>query len=474
MTEKPARILIVDDEFSVRDSLYHWFQKEGYEVTAVAGAAEAFKALEEHRYDVALLDVKLGGMDGLELQEHIHRLAPQTAVIIITAFASVETAVRALKDGAFDYLTKPIDPDELSHLVRRAVEHRRLREENLQLRGAIDELVTLDPIVGQSPPMRKVMELVEHVAKTDATVLILGESGTGKELIARAIHAKSKRRYSPLVPVNCGTLPETLLASELFGYEKGAFTGADCRHKGKIEAAEGGTLFLDEVGAVNVNMQVDLLRVLEAKELTRVGGTQPVKVDFRVICATNDNLEIAVAEGRFREDLYYRINVFTIPLPPLRDRRSDIFAAGLPLSPSLCQADGQTHQRHQPCGHEPADGPRLAGQRARAVQRHRTGDGRGPPARRPARGSAAAGVDQEATDVRRVPGGDGETAHCRGPRSHRRERDPRRRDPQDRPGHRVQQDQEVRPAPLALVASGAGSRRWRAGRQTATIKAPVT
>jgi DNA-binding NtrC family response regulator len=324
MTTEPARILIVDDEFSVRDSLYHWFHKEGYEVTAVAGAVEAFKALDEQRYDVALLDVKLGGMDGLELQEHLHRLAPQTAVIIITAFASVETAVRALKDGAFDYLTKPIDPDELSHLVRRAVENRRLREENLQLRGTIDELVTADSIVGESPPMRKVMELVEHVAKTDATVLILGESGTGKELIARAIHAKSKRRYSPLVAVNCGTLPETLLPSELFGYEKGAFTGADCRHKGKIEATEGGTLFLDEVGAVDVKMQVDLLRVLEAKELTRVGGTQPVKVDFRVICATNDNLEGAVAAGRFREDLYYRINVFTIQLPTLRDRRSDI------------------------------------------------------------------------------------------------------------------------------------------------------
>ena len=342
------------------------------------------------------------------------------------------------------------------------------------MRGAIDELVTLDPIVGQSPPMRKVMELVEHVAKTDATVLILGESGTGKEPIARAIHAKSKRRYSPLVPVNCGTLPETLLASELFGYEKGAFTGADCRHKGKIEAAEGGTLFLDEVGAVNVNMQVDLLRVLEAKELTRVGGTQPVKVDFRVICATNDNLEIAVAEGRFREDLYYRINVFTIPLPPLRDRRSDIF----PLAYHFLHRFARQMDKRI-SGISPAamnllmdhDWPGNVRELSNAIERAMV-VGRPPDV--PARGSAAAGVDQEATDVRRVPGGDGETAHCRGPRSHRRERDPRRRDPQDRPGHRVQQDQEVRPAPLALVASGAGSRRWRAGRQTATIKAPVT
>ena len=264
------------------------------------------------------------GMDGMELQEHIHRIDPQVAVIMITAFASVDTAVRALKQGAFDYVTKPIDPDELSHLVLRALEQRRLREENVQLRETIDELVTVDKIVGDSPPMRKVMELVEHVAKTDATVLILGESGTGKEVIARAIHANSKRRYFPIVSVNCGALPESLLESELFGHEKGAFTGAQYRRKGKIEMADGGTLFLDEVGAINAKMQVDLLRVLETKELTRLGGTRPIKVDFRVICATNENLERAVAEGRFREDFYYRINVFTIELPPSAARRSDI------------------------------------------------------------------------------------------------------------------------------------------------------
>jgi DNA-binding NtrC family response regulator len=321
---KHASILIVDDEFSVRDSLYNWFRKERYEVTAAGNAREALQAMQERRYEVALLDIKMPGMDGLELQEHIHRIDPQIAVIMITAFASVDTAVRALKQGAFDYVTKPIDPDELSHLVHRALEQGRLRKENAQLRETIDEAVAGDKIVGQSPPMHKVMELVEHVAKTDATVLIRGESGTGKEVIARAIHASSKRRYLPLVCVNCGALPENLLESELFGHEKGAFTGAQHRHKGRIEMADGGTLFLDEVGAINSKMQVDLLRVLETKELTRVGGTHPIQVDFRVICATHENLELTVEEGRFREDFYYRINVFTIDLPPLRARRSDI------------------------------------------------------------------------------------------------------------------------------------------------------
>jgi DNA-binding NtrC family response regulator len=324
MDAKPASILIVDDEFSIRDSLYNWFRKDGYEVTAAENAGEALQAMQERRYDVALLDIKMPGMDGMELQERIHRIDPQVAVIMITAFASVDTAVRALKQGAFDYVTKPVDPDELSHLVCRALEHGRLRQENAQLRETIDEVVAGDRIVGESPPMRKVVELVEHVSKTDATVLIRGESGTGKEVIARAIHASGKRRYLPIVSLNCGALPEHLLESELFGYEKGAFTGAQSRRKGRIEMTGGGTLFLDEVGAINPKMQVDLLRVLETKELTRIGGTRPIKVDFRVICATNDNLEQAVEEGRFREDFYYRINVFIIDLPPLRARRSDI------------------------------------------------------------------------------------------------------------------------------------------------------
>jgi DNA-binding NtrC family response regulator len=263
-------------------------------------------------------------MDGMHLLENIRRESPGTIVIMITAFASVDTAVRALKLGAVDYITKPINPEELSHVVAQAIAQRRLEEENARLRGTIDELAGDREIVGQSPPMRKVLELIEHVAKTDATVLILGESGTGKELVARAIHAVSKRRYAPLVAVNCGGLPDSLLESELFGHEKGAFTGADEQRRGKIELADGGTLFLDEVGAINIKMQVDLLRVLETREVFRIGASRPQKVDFRVICATNGDLSLAIEEGRFREDFYYRINVFTIDLPPLRARRSDI------------------------------------------------------------------------------------------------------------------------------------------------------
>ncbi len=324
MAAEQASILIVDDEFSVRDSLTHWFTKDGLRVLAAENAREALALAEHDRFDVAVIDIRMPGMDGLELQQRFRQTAPEMAVIMITAFASVDSAVRALKEGAFDYVTKPVDPDELSHLVRRALEQRRLRAENSQLRQIIDELVSVDTVVGESPAIKKVMELVRHVAPTDATVLVVGESGTGKELIARAIHANSPRRYLPIVSVNCGAIPETLLESELFGHEKGAFTGAVHRRKGKLEMADGGTIFLDEVGAISPKMQVELLRVLETKEFTRVGGEEPVHVDFRVICATNEDLEAAVREGRFREDFYYRINVFTIDAPPLRDRRADI------------------------------------------------------------------------------------------------------------------------------------------------------
>jgi DNA-binding NtrC family response regulator len=324
MEERRGRILVVDDEFSVRDSLSLWFQKDGFDAQSAENGNQALEIFEAGRFDVAVVDVKMPGMDGVQLQEHLARLDPDLPVIMITAFASVDTAVRTLKLGAFDYVTKPVDPDELSHLVRRAIEQRRLRRENLQLRETIDEFVASDVIVGEAPAMKKVLELAEHVAKTDATVLIRGESGTGKELIARAIHANSRRRYAPIIAVNCGGLPETLLETELFGHEKGAFTGAQYRRKGRLEMADGGTLFLDEVGSISLKTQVDLLRVLESKEFTRVGGSKPVKVDFRVICATNEDLEQAVAEGRFREDFFYRINVFLIEAPPLRARRSDI------------------------------------------------------------------------------------------------------------------------------------------------------
>jgi DNA-binding NtrC family response regulator len=317
-------VLIVDDEFSMRDSLVHWFDKDGYRTGSAQDGREALQRLDEQDWDAVLLDIKMPGMDGLELQKRIREVDPELPIIMITAFASVDSAVQALKEGAFDYVTKPIDPDELSHLVRRAVEKRRLQRENTQLRHKVEQLATPTTIVGASGPMSKVMELVGSVAETDTTVLIRGESGTGKELIAQTIHANSRRRYFPIVPVNCGAVPESLLESELFGHEKGAFTGAQYRRKGKLEMADGGTLFLDEVGTIGLPMQVNLLRVLETKEFTRLGGTKPVRVDFRVICATNQDLEKQVKEGTFREDLYFRLNVVTISLPPLRERRQDI------------------------------------------------------------------------------------------------------------------------------------------------------
>jgi DNA-binding NtrC family response regulator len=319
-----AGILVVDDEFSVRDSLENWFRKDGHRTSSAKNAHDALRKLQEESWDVVLLDIKMPGMDGMELQRRIHQLDADIVVIMITAYASVETAVQALKEGAFDYVTKPIDPDDLSHLVKRAIEQRRLKVENVQLRQKVDRLIAPTPIVGDSPQMHKVLELVQSVAGTDATVLIRGESGTGKELIAQAIHANSNRRYFPIIPVNCGAMPESLLESELFGHEKGAFTGAHFRRKGKLEMAHGGTLFLDEVGTISPRTQVDLLRVLESKEFTRLGGTRQVRVDFRVICATNQNLEHLVDQGQFREDLYFRLNVITIQLPPLRDRREDI------------------------------------------------------------------------------------------------------------------------------------------------------
>ena len=324
MKPEEIGILIVDDEASVRDSLYQWFKADGYRVDTAEDAASALKKLQENPWDIILLDIKMPGMDGIELQNRIKQIDKNIVTIIITAYASVDTAIQALKDGAFDYITKPIDPDDLSRLIRNAIEKRRLVTENIQLRQQIEELSLPDEVVGESLAMKRVMEMVNTVAKTDSTVMILGESGTGKELIARAIHSRSSRRYFPIITINCGAYPEGLLESELFGHEKGAFTGAMYRRKGKLEMADKGTLFLDEIGNVSEKMQMDLLRVIETKNFTRLGGDKAVDVDFRVISATNKDLEKAIKEGSFREDLYYRLNVFSILLPPLRERRTDI------------------------------------------------------------------------------------------------------------------------------------------------------
>jgi DNA-binding NtrC family response regulator len=260
----------------------------------------------------------------MELQQRVKDIDPGATIIFITAHATIDSAVQALKQGAFDYVTKPVDPDYLSHVVANALRQRSLSLENERMRDSITSASRAEEIVGESPQVKKIFELIDTVAKTDTTVMIRGESGTGKELVARAIHANSNRRFFPVVPVNCGGLAEGLLESELFGHERGAFTGAHYRRKGKLELADGGTLFLDEVGNISAKTQMDLLRVLETKQFTRVGGNDVLRIDFRVICATNTDLEQAVKQGTFREDLYYRLNVFSIVLPPLRERRSDI------------------------------------------------------------------------------------------------------------------------------------------------------
>jgi DNA-binding NtrC family response regulator len=319
-----GKLLIVDDELSVRDSLGKWFHEEGYEVTTVENANDALTRLAEQRWDAALVDIKMHGTDGIELQRRMHEVDPELMVIIMTGYASVETAVAALKNGAYDYVTKPLDPDEIAHLVKNALAHKHAAQENVLLRETVAEVARPGDIVGQSGAMRKVFDAIETVGPTDATVLVTGESGTGKELVARAIHHASPRRFHPLVVIHCGALTETLLESELFGHEKGAFTGAQYRKKGKFEIAEGGTVFLDEIGDITLKTQTDLLRVLQEREITRVGGNQIVKVDFRCIAATNKDLEKLIEEGKFRPDLFYRLNVFRIELPPLRERREDI------------------------------------------------------------------------------------------------------------------------------------------------------
>ncbi|MGA2133868.1 MAG: sigma-54 dependent transcriptional regulator [Bryobacteraceae bacterium] len=319
-----GKILIVDDETVVRDSLGKWFSSEGYQSRPVASAREALESIQNTEYDVALLDIKMPGMDGMELQSRLREADPELTVIIMTGYASVETAVQALKQGAYDYITKPIDPDELSHLVANALEHRRARREVVRLRENLKEATPGTELIGKAPAMKKVYELIEMVAPTEATVLITGESGTGKEVVARAIHMAGPRRFMPMVTIHCGALTETLLESELFGHEKGAFTGAQYRKKGKFEVADGGTVFLDEISDISLKTQTDLLRVLQEKEIVRVGGNQQIKVDFRCVAATNKNLEALVKAGTFRPDLYYRLHVFCIDLPPLRDRREDV------------------------------------------------------------------------------------------------------------------------------------------------------
>jgi DNA-binding NtrC family response regulator len=324
MSRKNTRILIVDDEEIVRESLSGWLGKDGYTIGTAPDGPTALRMMDGQTWSILLVDLKMPGMDGLELLRRVKEKRPETAVVIMTAYATVDTAVNAMKAGAFDYIVKPFDPEEVSLMVEKIVAQQDLVRENVILRKALKKEYRFHDLVTKSPALLATLELARTAARSPSTILILGESGTGKELLARAVHAESPRQDRPFVPVSCAALTETLLESELFGYEKGAFTGAASRREGKFEAARGGSLFLDEIGDISPKLQLDLLRVLEERRLTRVGGTESVPVDVRIIAATNRDLPKAVEEGRFRQDLFYRLNVIAITLPPLRDRREDI------------------------------------------------------------------------------------------------------------------------------------------------------
>ncbi len=322
MTKK-IRIMVVDDEPSVRDSIADWLREDGYEVESAPDGFKALEMVKSQDWNILLLDLKMPGMDGIETMVRVKEISPDTEIIMVTAFATVDTAVEAMRAGAYDYLVKPVEPEELDLQIKKIVSHQNLVLENLLLKQKLQDTIE-EEIVGGSAAMQKVYDFITMVAPTDSTVLITGESGTGKELVARAIHAASERAYMPMISVSCGALPDTLLESELFGYEKGAFTGADHNKKGRFELAHGGTLFLDEVGEITLKTQVDLLRVLQNREFHRLGGKELIKVDVRIIAATNRDLLKAIQEGRFREDLYYRLNVLRLEMPPLRERREDI------------------------------------------------------------------------------------------------------------------------------------------------------
>jgi DNA-binding NtrC family response regulator len=323
--KKHWEILIVDDEAGQRESMAAWLTEDGYEVDTAPSAAEALKMAHANDYAIYVIDLKMpGGMDGIETMREIRKLRPEAAVLIVTAYASVDTAVTAIKEGAQDYLVKPINPQELSMQVDRIVKMRKLQRENAVLRRKLTERYTFHEIVSKNPTMHEIFELIRNVAGLKSTVLIQGESGTGKERIARAIHFASDRREKPFIAVPCTALAESLLESELFGHEKGAFTGAVGRRRGKFELADGGTMLLDEIGDITPKLQVELLRVLQERTFYRVGGSEEVEVDVRVIAASNQNLQEAVHAGKFRDDLFYRLNVITIHIPPLRERLEDI------------------------------------------------------------------------------------------------------------------------------------------------------
>lgn len=321
---KNGKILIAEDNNLCRENLHELLTTNGYTVTAVENGRKAMESLTENKYDLIVTDLKMPYVDGLEILKFAKEMNPDNLVVLITGYGTVNTAVDAMKLGAFDYITKPLKDDLVKLTVSRALNYVKLKEENSTLKGQLKEKYDFGRMIGYSDCMKKVFNTIEKVSTSDSTIMIRGESGTGKELVARAIHLSSERQSQPLVPVNCGAIPEELLESELFGHEKGAFTGAIRSRTGRFELAQGGTIFLDEIGDMSPALQVKMLRVIQEKEFERIGGIKTLHVDVRIITATNQNLEKAVAEKRFREDLFYRINVIPIHLPPLRERGPDI------------------------------------------------------------------------------------------------------------------------------------------------------
>ncbi|MGD8375848.1 MAG: sigma-54 dependent transcriptional regulator [Acidobacteriota bacterium] len=323
-TPTRGRLLVTDDEATQRTMLQAILTRAGFEVETARDGAEALERLQNENFDVLVTDQRMPGMDGLTLLERARSLDPSLPVVLMTAYGSVSSAVAAMKQGAADYLTKPFEREELLLVLEKTLRHRRLEDEVAALRGALKERYRLGNLIGASPPMQEIFSMIERIAHTDVPVLIRGESGTGKELVARAIHEASHRADGPFVALNCAAIPETLLESEFFGHEKGAFTGAIRSHAGRFEQADGGTLFLDEIGAMRIDLQAKLLRVLQEKEVQRLGSTVTRKVDVRILAATGENLEEAIRERRFRDDLFYRLNVVPVALPPLRERAEDI------------------------------------------------------------------------------------------------------------------------------------------------------
>src|SRR5512136_44097 len=317
-------ILIVDDEKGQREILSTILQKEGYRIVDAPGGREALERLKEEEFDLILTDLKMQGMSGMELLENALGLDPRQCIVMMTAHGTIDSAVEAMKKGAFDYLEKPLDREDLLMTLQRAMGHVSLLQENRVLHKKLEGTQGIPNIIGEHPKIKEVFRIINKIAPTNSTVLIYGESGTGKEMVARAIHDRSPRKDHPFFAINCAAIPDTLMESELFGHEKGSFTGATARELGIFEAASGGTVFLDEIGEMNVAMQAKLLRAIQEKEIRRVGGKVNIPVDVRIISATNKDLEAEIRRGQFREDLFYRLNVIRITLPPLRERGSDI------------------------------------------------------------------------------------------------------------------------------------------------------